>query len=49
MALIVNLMRDPKKNKPVKAEDFTPYTVKEKASLKAPLSVLRDVFIKGKN
>ena len=38
MALIVNLMRD-----------FNPYTVKEKASLKAPLSVLRDVFIKGKN
>ena len=49
MALIVNLMRDPKKNKPAKAEDFNPYTVKEKASLKAPLSVLRDVFIKGKN
>jgi len=49
MALIVNLMRDPKKNKAVKAEDFNPYTVKEKASLKAPLSVLRDVFIKGKN
>lgn len=36
MALIVNLMRDPKKNKPVKAEDFNPYTVKEKAFLKAP-------------
>lgn len=49
MALIVNLMRDPKKNKPVKAEDFNPYTVKEKTFLKAPLSVLRDVFIKGKN
>ena len=46
MALIVNLMRDPKKNKPVKAEDFNPYTVKEKAFLKAPLSVLRDVFVK---
>ena len=49
MALIVNLMRDPKKNKPVKAEDFNPYTVKEKAFLKAPLSVLRDVFVKGGN
>ena len=48
MALIVNLMRDPKKNKPVKAEDFNPYTVKEKASLKAPLSVLRDVFCQRK-
>ena len=46
MALIVNLMRDPKKNKAVKAEDFNPYTVKEKAFLKAPLSVLRDVFVK---
>ena len=46
MALIVNLMRAPKKNKAVKAEDFNPYTVKEKAFLKAPLSVLRDVFVK---
>lgn len=49
MALIVNLMRDPKKNKAVKAEDFNPYTVKERVFLKAPLSVLRDVFVKGGN
>ena len=46
MALIVNLMRGPKKNKPVKAEDFNPYTVKEKATLKAPLFVLRNIFVK---
>ena len=48
MALIVNLMRDPKKNKPVKAEDFNPYIVKEKATLKAPLSLLKEVFVKNK-
>ena len=46
MALIVNLMRDPKKNKPVKAEDFNPYAVKEKALQKTPVSVLQDVFVK---
>ena len=48
MALVVNLVRDPKKSKPAKPADFNPYTVKPKAVVKVPLSVLRDVFCKEK-
>lgn len=46
MALVVNLVRDPKKSKPAKATDFNPYYVKPKTVVKVPLSVLRDVFVK---
>ena len=48
MALIVNLLRDPKKSKPVKAEDFNPYRVQTKKQFipNLPLSVLKDVFVR---
>ena len=48
MALIVNLLRDPKKSQPVKAEDFNPYRVREKDRFipNVPISVLKDIFIK---
>lgn len=48
MALIVNLLRDPKKSKSVKAEDFNPYRVRTRDLFipNVPLSVLKDVFIK---
>ena len=46
MALIVNLVRDPKKSKPVKPDVFNPYSQKEQKITKAPLSILKDVFVK---
>ena len=48
MALIVNLLRDPKKSQPVKAEDFNPYRMQAKDRFipNAPLSVLKDVFVR---
>jgi len=46
MALVVNIVRDPKKSKPVKSSDFNPYYVKPKTVVKVPLSVLKDVFVK---
>jgi len=45
MALIVNVMRDPKKSKAVNASDFNPYLQKKHAG-KAPLSILRDIWCK---
>ena len=46
MALIVNLVRNPKKSKPARAADFNPYKVKPKVMVKAPLSILKEVFVK---
>ena len=46
MALIVNLVRDPKKSKPAKPDVFNPYAQKEQKNLKAPLSILKDVFVR---
>lgn len=46
MALVVNLVRDPKKSKPSKAEDFNPYLIRQQKVTKAPLSILKDVFVK---
>ena len=48
MALIVNLLRDPKKSQPVKAEDFNPYRVRSRDNVipNVPLSVLKDIFVK---
>lgn len=46
MALVVNLVRNPKKSKPAKPADFNPYCIKPKTVIKAPLTVLRDVFVK---
>lgn len=46
MALVVNLVRDPKKGKPAKPADFNPYYQKEKPKVKVPLSFLKEVFVK---
>ena len=46
MALVVNLVRNPKKSKPAVPADFNPYHAKPKAVVKAPLSILKEVFVK---
>ena len=42
LAMIANVLRDPKKTKAVKPADFNPYNVKPKA--KVPVSILRDIW-----
>ena len=42
LAMIANVLRDPKKTKAVKPADFNPYNVKPK--MKAPISILRDIW-----
>ena len=44
LAMIANVLRDPKKTKAVKPADFNPYNVKQKT--KAPVSILRDIWCK---
>ena len=44
MALIANVLRDPKKSRTVKPSDFNPYNMKQKT--KAPVSILRDIWCK---
>ena len=44
MALIANVLRDPKKSRTVKPSDFNPYNAKPKT--KAPVSILRDIWCK---
>ena len=44
MALIANVLRDPKKSRTVKPSDFNPYNTKLKT--KAPVSILRDIWCK---
>ena len=44
MALIANVLRDPKKSRTVKPSDFNPYNTKPKK--KAPVSILRDIWCK---
>jgi len=47
MALLVNMFRDQKKSKPVKAADFNPYhRQQDQVMMHVPLSVLKDVFVK---
>lgn len=50
MELLVNMFRDQKKSKPVKAADFNPYyrQSKEQVMMHVPVSVLKDVFVKQK-
>lgn len=48
MALVANIMRDPKKGKTFKPEDFNPYHEKDKKVPMAPLNILKDVFVKDK-
>ena len=45
MAMIVTVMRDPKKSKAASASEFNPYQQKKHAG-KAPLSILRDIWCK---
>lgn len=47
MALVANIMRDPKKSKAVEPSDFNPYSHHEKPVVKAPLTILRDIWCKG--
>lgn len=49
MALIANIVRDPKKSKPASPDIFNPYAQQKHKITKAPLSVLKDVFVKEKN
>ena len=44
LAMIANVMRDPKKSKAVKPADFNPYN--EKPKVKAPVSILKDIWYK---
>ena len=44
LAMIANILRDPKKTKAVKPADFNPYNVKPKA--KVPVSILKDIWCK---
>ena len=44
MALIANVLRDPKKSRTVKPSDFNPYNTKPKT--KAPVSIQRDIWCK---
>ena len=44
MALIANVLRDPKKCRNVKPSDFNPYNTNPKT--KAPVSILRDIWCK---
>ena len=44
LAMIANVLRDPKKTKAVKPADVNPYNVKPKA--KVPVSILRDIWCK---
>lgn len=46
MALIVNLVRDPKKSKVAKPMDFNPYKIEVKPKVQAPLSILKEVWCK---
>ncbi len=46
MALIVNLVRNPKKSKVAKPNDFNPYKVKVKPRVQVPLSFLKEVWCK---
>jgi hypothetical protein len=50
LAVIAGIMHDPKKGKAPSPDDFNPYAQRQKRTVKhkAPLSVLRDIFCKGK-
>lgn len=46
MALVANIMRDSKKGKPVEPSAFNPYSQAVAPPVKAPLSILRDIWCK---
>ena len=47
MALVANVNRDPRKQRPLKPEDFNPHEQKPKTVIRGKgLRILRDVFVK---
>lgn len=44
MAMIVNVMRDPKKTKAVKPADFNPYFQKQKPVMRVTMAQLKGMF-----
>lgn len=44
MALVANILRDPKKSKPVKPADFNPYSQKAKPVMKITMAQLRGMI-----
>ncbi len=52
MALVANLVRDPRKGRPARPSDFDPYAVPERPARKLKgreLEILRDVFCGKEN
>lgn len=47
MAMVANIMHDPKKGKPAKPDDFNPY-VKPAPIPIVPITMLKEAFIKDK-
>lgn len=48
MAIVANIMRDPKKGKPASPDDFNPYLQKKKSQAvpKVDISILKELFVK---
>ncbi len=44
MALVANILRDPKKSKPVKPGDFNPYSQKAKPVMKITMAQLKGMI-----
>jgi len=44
MALIANIMRDPKKSKALTPADFNPYNEKKKQDVVVPVSFLKELW-----
>ena len=49
IAVVINMMRDPKKSKAVTPDMFNPFAKKrnKQSAKKVPITVLRDLFVKG--
>ena len=43
---VINMMRDPKKGSAVKPTMFNPFRRKKQKIQKAPISVLKDIFVR---
>ncbi len=46
MALVINVIRNPKKSKPTNPNDLNPYKTKEKSLPIVPLSILKEIWCK---
>jgi len=49
MALIANANRDPKKHRAFRPTDFDPFSQTPKPRQKVDVSILKDIFIKGRH